>query len=173
MPLTHSLKIQLLTLETVKPNTTNISRVRYNKWRYETGRILYENRRDMAHLSLPLQETLVEEFCLILTQCSANGLARGELAVDVCDILQKLLEFGSLVAQAPVRYIPYSLEGSQPTYPDRPIPFVKEEMEYRLKTDPESAVVDLLVSPGLAKISGVSNTSNGQCMYSCKSGVAC
>lgn len=168
----HSTKDQPLIAETANCNTTSISRARYNKWRYETGRVLYENRRGMVQLNLALQETLVEEFCLILAQCSANGVSRGELAVDVCDIVQKLLEFGSLVAQAPVRYIPYSLEGSYPTYPDRPIPFVKEEMEYRLKTKPESAVVDLLVSPGLAKISGVTNTSNGQCIYICKSGVA-
>ena len=146
--------------------------MRYNRWRYETGQFLHDNSHKLGQLSQKLHAGLFKDLCSRLTRCSPNGLGPGELTNDVFDIVSKLLDFCDFIGRAEANYVAITLDGSYPVHPKHMIPFDEAEMQYRAMTDPRVTVVDLLVTPGLARRGNANGNNYGEEVCIRKSAVA-
>lgn len=145
---TPALLIVLTTniMQTGHPSSTEAEVNRCHEWRAETNHLLHDNCEKLDKMDEEKQGRLIQGLCLLIKQWSAD-FGHEELITDLRGILHNLVEFCSITARANAAYVPFTLQRNI----SHNMQFKDDCMEFRAMTSPERGVVDLIVSPGLAK----------------------
>ncbi|EMR62284.1 hypothetical protein UCREL1_10780 [Eutypa lata UCREL1] len=128
------------------PSSTEAEVNRCHEWRAETNHLLHDNCEKLDKMDEEKQGRLIQGLCLLIKQWSAD-FGHEELITDLRGILHNLVEFCSITARANAAYVPFTLQRNI----SHNMQFKDDCMEFRAMTSPERGVVDLIVSPGLAK----------------------